>query len=880
MMRQYRRIKNQHRDAILFFRLGDFYEMFEQDAAEASKILDLTLTQRNGVPMCGIPFHAAESYVARLLKGGRKIAICEQTHIPKSGLATREVTEVLTPGTVVDENLLDRTANNYLVAIGRLRDQVALAFLDLSTADFHATRFPAAESQERFKRELLRLSPREVLVQESLLEESAGLEGLLREREGLVVNRFPDWTFDLEANRLRLESQFRVVGLKGFGLQEDSPEIVAAGVILGYLEDTAKGVLRHLRGLSVYSDSSFMALDESTLRNLEIVQNLNDRSRRYTLLEVLDQTRTSMGARKLKRWLLQPLKEAGPINERLDLVEFFYKDQILLSRTRAELGNLYDLERLSSRIALEKAHAKDLLAVKSSLATVRGILALLEGHAALAPRLAPLARGRQTIEELETLLGRAILEEPSVQLNEGNLIKPGFDPELDRLQAVKDNARKTLRAYLDREREHTGIASLKLRYNRIIGHYLEVTKSNLALVPSHFIRRQTLVGAERFTTDTLGDMESDVNNASEGIVELERERFLEVRRTVQGELGLLLDAAAVLSELDVLQSFAFGATVHGYVRPALSERRGIVIDEGRHPVVEANLPAASFVPNSLRLCEDAASFVLLTGPNMAGKSTYLRQNALIILMAQIGCFVPAASATVGIVDQLFCRVGAMDNLARGESTFLVEMSETAYILRSASANSLIVMDEVGRGTGTKDGLAIAWAVSEYILKEVQAFTLFATHYHELTALQHEQLLNLSMSVLEKDGRIVFLKQVRSGPADHSYGIHVAQLAGVPAEVVERAGEILEALQRPYASEDKAYPEPAGPALGDAVEPGRVRRAPASGPSTSPPRQGLLFSPQELVAQELQGLDLDRLTPLQALELLARWQEELGGRLEG
>ena len=868
MMRQYRRIKSQHRDTILFFRLGDFYEMFEQDAVEASRLLDLTLTQRNGIPMCGVPYHAAESYVARLLKAGRKIAICEQTHIPKSGLATREVTEVITPGTVVDENLLDRTANNYLVAIGSLKGRVSLAYIDLSTSDFYATSFPESESLERFRRELLRLGPRELLVQESLLEDNEGLDALLRERDGLVINRFPDWSFDLDSNRLRLESQFRVSGLKGFGLEADAPEILAAGMILSYLGDTAKGVLHHIRDLRVYSDSSFMGLDESTLRNLEIVQNMNDRSRRYTLLEVLDQTRTSMGSRKLKRWLLQPLKDAGLIHERLDLVGFFYRNQVLLSRIRAELGGFYDLERLSSRIALEKAHAKDLLAVKSSLATIREICTLLGPYAELSQRLAPVVRRGETARELFQLLDRAILEEPSMQLNEGNLIKPGFDPELDRVRDVKENARTLLRGYLDREREQTGIANLKLKYNRIIGHFLEVTKSNLSLVPGHFIRRQTLVGAERYTTGTLSDMESDINNASERLIDLERERFLEVRGKVQDALGLLLDAAEVFSELDVLQAFAFCATVHGYVRPEVAPQRGIVIEEGRHPVVEANLPAGSFVPNALRLDAEATSFVLLTGPNMAGKSTYLRQNALIVLMAQVGCFVPAASARIGIVDHLFCRVGATDNLARGESTFLVEMSETANILRSASASSLLIMDEVGRGTGTKDGLSIAWAVSEYILERVRAFTLFATHYHELTALRHRHLENLSMAVLEQEGRIVFLKQVRSGPADHSYGIHVAQLAGVPLEVVARAGEILGELQA-------GAPERAGSGGGDAPGPGRGTMQPSSpGPSRSNPRQGLLFSPQEVVAQELLRLDLDGTTPLEALKLLARWQAEL------
>jgi DNA mismatch repair protein MutS len=858
MMRQYRSLKSKHRDTILFFRLGDFYEMFEQDAAEASHLLDLTLTKRNGVPMCGIPYHASQGYISRLLKAGKKIAICEQTHIPKAGLATREVVEVVTPGTVVDENMLEAGVNNYLVCLGQSGQRIAIAYIDLSTADFYASHFPHDQRYERFKRELLSLSPRELLVQESLFAEDPQLENLLREHEGLVINRLPDWSFDLQNNRQLLKDQFQVTSLKGFGLEEDSPEILTAGVLLTYLGDTAKGVLSHIRNLQVYTDTNFVGLDESTLRNLEISQNLNDRSKRYTLLEVLDQTRTAIGARKLKRWLLKPLKDIDHINRRLDLVAFFHKNQIVLSKIREHLGRIFDLERLSSRVALEKAHAKDLLALKSSLFTAKAVAELLEDHPEVGPQSGKLRRNIGELEELVDLLERAILEEPAIQINEGNLIKPGYDVELDRIRDVKENARTLLKAYLDEERKKTGISSLKLKYNRIIGYFLEVSKSNLKSAPPYFIRRQTLVGGERFSTEELSDLESEIHNASEQIVELERKHFLAVRASVRNHLDRILGVSDVISELDVLQSFAFAATLYAYARPEIVEEKILQIKEGRHPVVEAHLPGGSFVPNDLDMSQGGKTFVLLTGPNMAGKSTYLRQNALIVLMAQMGAFVPASEATIGIVDNIFCRVGATDNLARGESTFLVEMSETANILRSATNRSLIIMDEVGRGTGTKDGLSIAWAVTEYILQQVGAFTLFATHYHELTALKHKRLKNLSMAVLERDKEIVFLKQVREGPTDNSYGIHVAQLAGVPLEVVHRAEEMLIDLK------ENGF--------------GNLQTK-AEAPAAGLPAQRMLFTAEQVVHDEIRSLDISRITPLDALNRIAEWQKELRRRQE-
>ena len=855
MMAQYRSIKERFADAILFFRLGDFYEMFDRDAVEASSLLDLTLTQRAGVPMCGVPYHAAATYISRLLSAGRKVAICEQTAVPGKSLMSRDVQEVITPGTVLDDGLLLRASNNYLMAIARAGDAMSLAYADISTGELAATSFPFDSREQILKRELHRLEPREVITQESLLVEDPILRDLLGEREGLLVNRLPDWSFDAEACRKRLERQLHVANLKGYGLGQSSPEVLSAGVLLEYLGDTAKRGLDHMGTLRVYADRTFVELDEASQRNLELVANLQDGSRKFSLLSVLDQTRTSPGARRLRRWILTPLKDLAAIQSRLAAVESLYHDQVLLSRLRGTLGSVLDLERLTARVAMEKAHAKDLLAISSSLEAVLdiGSLLLSAGQDSLA---GPLLARQTGMRELAGLVTSAICDEPAITLNEGGLIRAGFDQELDRLHALKDNAREILDKYLEEERAKTGIGSLKLRFNRIIGYSFEVTKSNLAHVPSHFIRRQSLVGGERYTTDRLADLESEINDASERAVEIERTLFIRVRSQVKEAVSWLLELSEAVSDLDVFQSLAFAATVHGYVKPAVSSDDELAIRDGRHPVVEANLPGGGFVPNSLHLSSAGKSCVILTGPNMAGKSTFLRQVALITLMAQMGSFVPAAEARVGLVDSIFCRVGASDNLARGESTFLVEMNETAHILRAATRKSLLIMDEIGRGTSTSDGLAIARAVCLYILERIGARTLFATHFHELTDLAHPAVVNLSMDVRDQGGEIVFLKRVREGPSSNSYGIHVARLAGLPAEVLEQAEALLG--QPPG---DVAGPRPAK----------RTEPAPAGRGS-----QGQLFSAEEMVIREIRGLILDSTTPLEAMNRISKWKKELDG----
>ncbi len=858
MIRQYRRIKEQHRDSVLFFRLGDFYEMFEQDAREVSALLDLTLTQRSGVPMCGIPYHAAQAYVARLLKAGRKIAVCEQTDVPRGGrgLARREVVEVITPGTLVDEGFLDQGSNNYLIALGAARapaalPAVGLAYVDLSTGEFRCTSFPWEERGERLRKELERLAPREALVQESLFEEET-VGGTLAARDGLLVNRLPDWSFDATASYQELTRQFGVANLKGFGLDDGSPEVAAAGAILGYVASASRSLLPHIRAIDVYRDSSAVMLDETTQRNLELLRNLSDSSRKYTLLEVLDHTRTSMGARMLKRWLLAPLMDRDRIERRLESVELFYRAQVLLSRVRETLGRFHDVERLSARVAMDRAHARDLLAIRGSLEAVGALAALLRESPEASAFSERLAARLDDLHALELLLSKGIAENPPLLLTEGDLIREGYDAELDRLRALRRDARRRLHALLREEQEATRIASLKLRHNRVLGWFFEVTKPNLALVPPHFNRRQSMAGAERFTTERLADLENEINGAAETANDLERRLFLEIRERVKSEVPTLLAYGALVAEVDVLQGFAMAATVHGFARPALDAEGDLSITEGRHPVVEAHLPAGAFVPNSLRLGRDSGRFVLLTGPNMAGKSTFLRQVALIALMAQAGSFVPAREASLPLVDRIFCRVGAMDNLARGESTFLVEMNETANILRSATRRSLVIMDEVGRGTGTTDGLAIAWSVSSYLMEKIGAYTLFATHYHELAGLEHPDLVRLCMDVEERNGEILFLKRVRAGSSDNSYGLHVARLAGLPAEVIERAHRVLAGIvQRPE------------------------RLAGAPQPAAAPaPVQAELFGPAEIVVQGLRSVDPERITPLEALNLLARWKREI------
>ncbi len=865
LLEQYERIKAAHRDEILFFRLGDFYEMFFDDALEASALLNLTLTRRQDAPMCGIPWHASRGYISRLLKAGRKVAICEQLGSPGKGkgIIERAVVEVVSPGTALDEDYLDSGSNNWLAAFGRLGERFALAWIDASTGEFRACSFPASDV-ERLRRELWRLAPRELLVRESTLQDPQ-VARMLEENPGPVVNRFPDWTFSLQQGLDALRKHFKTAGMKGFGFDDADPALAAAGMALEYLSESLRLPLAQVTALKGADDAEHVAIDESSQKNLELDRNLRDGGRAYTLLDTLDFTRTAMGARALRKRILQPLRSVEAIGRRLDAVDALYRDQRSLERVRRSLSACLDLERLAARLAMDKSNARDLLAIRDS---IRAAFALSDALPADRPEgMRVFGASRDSLERFANLVSSAIADEPSALITEGGIMRERWNAELDGLRALKADAHGVLERYLEDERAATGLSGLRVKYNRVIGYFLELSRRDAASAPAHFIKRQSMAGVERFSTERLASLESDITGAAERIVELERTLFLELRSGLKADTPALQELAAEIAEIDCATSLATAATVRGYSRPLVDDSGALSVRGGRHPVVEAHMGAGEFIPNDLELDADGPSFSLITGPNMAGKSTFLRQNALIVLMAQAGSFVPAASARVGAADRIFCRVGAQDNLARGESTFLLEMHETAGILNNASRRSVVIMDEVGRGTGTQDGLAIAWAVSEHVLDAIGCRALFATHYHELTAMRHERLVDLSMAVEEREGEVVFLKRVVPGPAAGSYGIHVAGLAGIPRSVVERAEEIRESL----AATERSRSPAAGPG-----------GLPPEGPVAPPkgkrqPDPGSLFSAEELVLDELAALELDRLSPLDALNRLAGLQKRLGPR---
>jgi len=876
MLDQYRRIKKENKGNILFFRLGDFYEMFAEDAVEVSALLNLTLTSRNGLPMCGIPYHAAKSYIARLLKLGKKIAICEQLTPPgRNKVIEREVVEIITPGTTVDEDFLDKGSSNYLCCLATAGILLSFSYIDLSTGDFYATSF-SKDEPEILRQELERLSIREMLIQESLLEEEKQLAAAIYDRNGIVLNRWADWLFDYQQARERLEKQFGLTNLRSLGLSETSAEILSSGVLLDYLDTTAKNLLPHIRTLKVYHENEFLGIDESSQRNLELLRNLRDGDVRFSLFEVLDETKCSMGKRLLRRRILHPLMDIRMINARLDVVQTLYRDQGRLSRLRELLGRTPDLERLCSRLAMDKAHGRDMLSIKNALVSFNAVTELTQ---AVDLRYENEEESQNNLGELDLvrdLLERGICDEPSLLLNEGNLIKASYSEELDSLKALKDNARQFLEDYLEEERQASGISNLKIRYNRLIGYFFEVTKAQLNKVPKHFIRRQGVVsGGERYSTDRLAALESEINGASERVVELERKLFLEIRDETKKALCTLACAARRLAELDAAQSLAKAASVRGWNRPELNEGAGLEIYEGRHPVVEAHISRGEYIPNDIILNteKDGISFAMITGPNMAGKSTYLRSAALITIMAQAGSFVPAREARIGICDRIYCRVGASDNLARGESTFLVEMNETAFILNTATEKSLVIMDEVGRGTGTNDGLSIAWAVSEELLNRIKCRTLFATHFHELSLLSHPRLANRSMEVLDSDGNVVFLRKLKEGPAAGSYGIHVASLAGLSQSILQRAWQIMELLKERDANLDDTFHSEKllQHRETDSVNPNEktVNKDNISSRDFPVPPP---VSSQSKIEKLLQEVDPEQITPLEALNILCQWKK--------
>ena len=863
MMIQYRGIKEKYKNEVVFFRLGDFYEMFDEDAVEVSRLLNLTLTHRASRPMCGIPYHAAKIYIARLLRLGKKIVICEQVgEIPKGGkgITERKVVEIITPGTAVEAEYLEGNRANYLAALSITKAKAGFAFIDVTTSSFRATSWPASKMAENFGKELNRAAPRELLLPASLKNNEA-IKSVISAYGSISVSYYPDWDFSAELSYKKLTAQFKTANLKAYGLEEDSPEIVPAGFLLDYLEKTTNTVLPHISSIRVYSDSEYLIMDDSSRRNLEVISNMREGGTQFTLLECVDFTKTAMGGRLLRNWLLFPLTNLRQIEDRQTKVASFVENRNLLEKLKTDLGSILDVERLAGRIAMERAHAKDLQALRASLESWSRIKEYLGQYDFS-------FISDENSVTICSLIQKAILEDPATSLTEGGIIKAGWSEELDHWRGLHDNFNQILSEYEAEEREKTGISTLRVKYTNAAGYFIEVSKGKLGAVPAHFIMRRALVNGDRYTTERLQQLEAELNESSTKILELERDLFVEIRSSLAKYIPYLLQVADEIANTDAAASFAQAAIEHNWVRPEIQESTHFEIKDGRHPVVENHLPTGEFVPNDALLSaedESIPSFALITGPNMAGKSTYLRQNALIALLAQTGSFVPASRARLGIVDRIFCRVGASDNLAKGESTFLVEMTETANILHAATKKSLVIMDEVGRGTSTEDGLAIARAVSEYLLDTIGCKTFFATHYHELSRMEHPSLKMLCMDVLEQNGSVVFLRKVKEGVTGNSYGIHVAKLAGIPQAVIDRANVILSHIQA-LANDN--------PVILDDVP---AKSSESEKTLAAAPVNPGLFSDEEIIISEILSVDTDNLTPLNALQIIARWKKTLSGQ---
>jgi len=846
---QYLRIKRKYPQAIVFFRLGDFYETFDDDAKVVSRELEIVLTSRemgkgNRIPLAGIPYHALDNYLARLINRGYKVAICEQVTKPgeTKGLVQREVVRLVTPGTVVEPSLLDSKSNNYLTSLV-LGDEVAgLAYVDITTSEFATTQLPL----ERVATELERLSPSEIITAKSSDLSDLSLTA--------PVTRLDDYWLELEVSKQTLLDHFDVATLDGYGCGHLFLATRAAGAIIHYLQETQKGSLGQMTRLITYSTDSFMALDEQTQRNLELFRGSHSGTTDNSLLSVIDITKTAMGGRLLRRWLGQPLLDITELIKRQDAIDWFFSNTLVRHQATALLGEVSDLERLINRVKGNIASPRELVILRRGLEAIPKLRKCLENGDS------PVNWLRDELKPcpgFATLIAEAIVDQPPAGLDEGGVIRPGFSQDLDNLRLMSKNAKQYLANLERQEREHTGIKSLKVGFNKVFGYYIEVSKANLSQVPQDYIRKQTLVGGERFFTPELKEYESLILNAQERIAELESSLFCQVCYQVGAASRDILAVANAIANVDVFSSLAEVAVRYSYVRPKLTTDNEIIISEGRHPVVERSLADASFVPNDIYLSNDDAQLIILTGPNMSGKSTYLRQVALIVLLAQIGSFVPAASATIGLVDRIFTRIGAREDIAAGQSTFMVEMVETANILNNATPRSLIILDEIGRGTSTYDGLSIAQAVAEYIHNHPRlgAKTVFATHYHELIDLASflPRVKNFNVAVSEEGGEVVFLYKIVPGGVDQSYGIHVAKLAGLPKSVLNRAQEVLEELEE--GSRAAAKPSP------------KRRRKEAVA-------QQLAFLGQKsLLAEELEKLDIDSLTPLEALTKLYELQKK-------
>ena len=876
-MQKYMDTKEEYPGCILFYRLGDFYEMFFEDAITVSRELELTLTGKScgleeRAPMCGVPYHAVDGYLNRLVAKGYKVAICEQTEDPKQakGLVRREVVRVVTPGTILDSQMMDESRNNYIMCIVYLADRYGISVADVSTGDYFVTELP---DSGKLKDEIFKFSPSEIICNESFYMSGMDLDDL-KERLKIAVYSLDAWYFDDAVCRKKLLEHFHVSALDGLGLGDYDCGVISAGALLTYLLETQKNNLSHMTHITPYTTGKYMMLDSSTRRNLELCETLREKQKRGSLLWVLDKTRTAMGARTLRKYLEQPLIERREIEKRLDAVAELKGQAICREEIREYLSPIYDLERLITKITYGSANPRDLTAFSGSLEMLPSVRYILEEmHSGL---LCDIRENLDTLEDLCTLVKSAIAEEPPIAMKEGNIIRDGYHEEVDKLRLAKSEGKSWLAKLEEEERGKTGIKNLKVKYNKVFGYYLEVTNSYKNMVPDYFIRKQTLANAERYITPELKELEDTILGAEDKLYALEYELYCTVRDTIAGEVERIQRTAKAVAELDVFSTLALVAERNNYVRPNINEKGVIDIKDGRHPVVEQMIPDGSFICNDTFLNDKNQRISVITGPNMAGKSTYMRQAALIVLMAQIGSFVPASKADIGLVDRIFTRVGASDDLASGQSTFMVEMTEVANILRNATARSLLILDEIGRGTSTFDGLSIAWAVVEYIsdARLLGAKTLFATHYHELTELEGkiDNVNNYCIAVKEKGDDIVFLRKIVKGGADKSYGIQVAKLAGVPDLVIDRAKEIVEELVE-----------------GDVTA--RVSEIAVRSPQKPKKKtkhrkydevdlaQFSLFDTvqDDDVLEELKNIDVGNLTPIDALNTIYRLQNKLKNR---
>lgn len=865
MMQQYSRIKSDYKDSILFFRMGDFYETFYDDAKLVARELDIALTSRNKgtdrkIPLAGIPYHALEPYLGKLIKKGYKVAICEQVEDPKvaKGIMKREVVRIVTPGTVLESGMLDEHSNNYLMGIFKVEKVIGLAFVDVSTGEFLATQLEGLDWKSKLQTEIIRFKPVECILPLSL--EKDDIVKLIKNIDkNILMTHNDDEHFHLERAYSALITHFKTLNLEGMGCESMPYAVSASGAVLHYLKETQKGDLGHIDGINTYSTADYMILDSTTLRNLEIMRNVRDGTPQGTLLEIIDLTATPMGSRLMKKWLSRPLLSVNAIMMRQNAVEELFQNTFFRQDLGDLLRNLRDMERLISRVVFGSANARDLIALKESLLIIPKITGIINDNHVKSLLLRRILGEMDELEEVTMLIEKAILDDPPLTVKEGGLIKKGFDENLDELREIATGGKSWVSKLEMQERQRTGIKSLRVRYNKIFGYYIEVTKANLSQVPDDYIRKQTLVNSERFVTPDLKEKESMILSAQEKMNALEYELFSSIREKVALHSNEIRKTAKALSELDCLLALANVAVSNNYVRPEIDEGDEIVIAEGRHPVIEKVLHFG-FIPNDIHMDGTGNRLMILTGPNMAGKSTFMRQVALIAILAQVGSFVSAKSARIGLVDRVYTRVGAFDDLSRGQSTFMMEMTELANILNTATPRSLIILDEIGRGTSTYDGLSIAWAVAEYIhnKNKIGAKTLFATHYHNLTELAdiYEGIVNYNIAIKENADGIIFLRKVVPGGTNKSYGIEVAKLAGLPHEVIARANEVLKSIEEENIV--RVSDETSGNKKDDLL------------PSKKKLTQLVLFEPNPTpnpVLEDLKNLNLDEMTPLDALNKL-------------